>query len=270
MLTPARQTLSSSSERREAVWPGKIRSRAGCSDRAARRSSYLTTPAITAALLVKHSPTIALALASFVLIRGCAVPSNDFVLGLKCRVCGKLYPKAASIFCPDDFGPLEVAYDYDAHQAPRQSRQDRHAPEEHVAVPGTPPARRRTHRRPAGRRHPAHPRRPTRRRARCRTAVDQERRGQLPDAVVQRSRRLGRAVEGPRVRHENGRLRQHRQPREQRRRARRARRAGNGTSSSRPIWSASRSSAPRSTARRWSAVDRHLRRGEPTLHADRH
>jgi threonine synthase len=41
------------------------------------------------------------------------VPSNDFVLGLKCRVCGKLYPKAASFFCPDDSGPLEVSYDYE-------------------------------------------------------------------------------------------------------------------------------------------------------------
>jgi threonine synthase len=41
------------------------------------------------------------------------VPSNDFVLGLKCRVCGKLYPKAANFFCPDDSAPLEVAYDYD-------------------------------------------------------------------------------------------------------------------------------------------------------------
>ncbi len=41
------------------------------------------------------------------------MPSNDFVLGLKCRVCGKLYPKAASFFCPDDSGPLEVSYDYE-------------------------------------------------------------------------------------------------------------------------------------------------------------
>ena len=41
------------------------------------------------------------------------MPSNDFVLGLKCRVCGKLYPKAANFYCPDDSGPLEVAYDYD-------------------------------------------------------------------------------------------------------------------------------------------------------------
>ncbi len=40
------------------------------------------------------------------------MPSQDFVTGLKCRVCGKLYPKSAINFCVDDFGPLEVAYDY--------------------------------------------------------------------------------------------------------------------------------------------------------------
>ncbi|HVL13421.1 MAG TPA: pyridoxal-phosphate dependent enzyme, partial [Gemmata sp.] len=32
---------------------------------------------------------------------------------MKCRVCGKLYPKSAINFCVDDFGPLEVTYDYD-------------------------------------------------------------------------------------------------------------------------------------------------------------
>jgi len=31
---------------------------------------------------------------------------------MKCRVCGKLYPKSAINFCVDDFGPLEVTYDY--------------------------------------------------------------------------------------------------------------------------------------------------------------
>jgi len=31
-------------------------------------------------------------------------------------VCGKIYPKAANFFCPDDSGPLEVAYDYDRIQ----------------------------------------------------------------------------------------------------------------------------------------------------------
>ncbi len=39
---------------------------------------------------------------------------NDFVRGLKCRICGKAYPKQALNFCTDDFGPLEVDYDYAA------------------------------------------------------------------------------------------------------------------------------------------------------------
>jgi threonine synthase len=40
--------------------------------------------------------------------------SNPLVKGLKCRVCGKLYPISPVNFCTDDFGPLEVDYDYDA------------------------------------------------------------------------------------------------------------------------------------------------------------
>lgn len=40
--------------------------------------------------------------------------SGEFVSGLKCRLCGKLYPKEALNFCTEDFGPLEVAYDYEA------------------------------------------------------------------------------------------------------------------------------------------------------------
>src|SRR5437763_3404068 len=39
---------------------------------------------------------------------------TDFVRGLKCRLCGKAYPKQALNFCEDDFGPLEVDYDYGA------------------------------------------------------------------------------------------------------------------------------------------------------------
>lgn len=39
---------------------------------------------------------------------------NPFVRGLKCRVCGKLYPSEPINFCTDDFGPLEVNYDYEA------------------------------------------------------------------------------------------------------------------------------------------------------------
>jgi threonine synthase len=40
--------------------------------------------------------------------------SVDFIRGLKCRLCGKTYPKEPLNFCTDDFGPLEVDYDYDA------------------------------------------------------------------------------------------------------------------------------------------------------------
>jgi len=39
--------------------------------------------------------------------------SGSYVSGLKCRLCGKHYPKEALNFCTDDFGPLEVAYNYD-------------------------------------------------------------------------------------------------------------------------------------------------------------
>src|SRR5256714_5162414 len=37
---------------------------------------------------------------------------SEYVRGLKCRVCGKTYPKEALNFCTEDFGPLEVDYDY--------------------------------------------------------------------------------------------------------------------------------------------------------------
>ena len=40
--------------------------------------------------------------------------SGELVLGLKCRLCSKVYPKTALNFCTDDFGPLEVTYDYHA------------------------------------------------------------------------------------------------------------------------------------------------------------
>jgi threonine synthase len=39
---------------------------------------------------------------------------NDFVRGLKCRLCGKEYPREPLNFCTEDFGPLEVDYDYEA------------------------------------------------------------------------------------------------------------------------------------------------------------
>lgn len=36
-----------------------------------------------------------------------------FVRGMKCRLCGKEYPVSPTNFCTDDFGPLELDYDYD-------------------------------------------------------------------------------------------------------------------------------------------------------------
>ena len=38
----------------------------------------------------------------------------SFVKGLKCRECGREYPKQPVAGCEDCFGPLEVEYDYDA------------------------------------------------------------------------------------------------------------------------------------------------------------
>jgi threonine synthase len=40
--------------------------------------------------------------------------SPSFVRGLKCRLCGTHYPVSPNNFCTEDFGPLEVDYDYDA------------------------------------------------------------------------------------------------------------------------------------------------------------
>ena len=38
---------------------------------------------------------------------------EGFMKALKCRECGKEYPLSATHVCEFDFGPLEVAYDYD-------------------------------------------------------------------------------------------------------------------------------------------------------------
>ena len=40
--------------------------------------------------------------------------SSPFVRGLKCRLCGKPIRQRPLNFCTEDFGPLEVDYDYDA------------------------------------------------------------------------------------------------------------------------------------------------------------
>ena len=43
-----------------------------------------------------------------------AMKSTPFFSNLKCRECGRLYPKQAIHVCDFDFGPLEAAYDYEA------------------------------------------------------------------------------------------------------------------------------------------------------------
>lgn len=42
---------------------------------------------------------------------------NPFFTSLRCRECGRDYPKEAVHVCEYDFGPLEAAYDYDAIRA---------------------------------------------------------------------------------------------------------------------------------------------------------
>ncbi len=43
----------------------------------------------------------------------CMDKNTGFMKALKCRECGREYPLAATHVCEFDFGPLEVAYDYD-------------------------------------------------------------------------------------------------------------------------------------------------------------
>src|SRR6201986_5413424 len=38
---------------------------------------------------------------------------HGYMKALKCRECGREYPLTANHVCEFDFGPLEVAYDYD-------------------------------------------------------------------------------------------------------------------------------------------------------------
>lgn len=46
-----------------------------------------------------------------------ATSQAEFTIGLQCKLCGKVYPKSPVNFCTDDFGPLEVIYDYPAIRA---------------------------------------------------------------------------------------------------------------------------------------------------------
>ena len=85
---------------------------------------------------------------------------DELVGGLKCRLCGKVYPKEALNFCTEDFGPLEVDYDYDGRRRGTHRAGDRIAPADDVALSRTAARRRRADRRPARRLHAADPGRP--------------------------------------------------------------------------------------------------------------
>ena len=58
-----------------------------------------------------------------------------FMKALKCRECGREYPLTANHVCEFDFGPLEVAYDYERIKQIADPRRHPVPPEKHVALP---------------------------------------------------------------------------------------------------------------------------------------
>ena len=165
------------------------------------------------------------------------------VQGLRCRECGREYDAAPIFTCEWCFGPLEVAYDYDAIAASITREKIAAGPAQPLALLRPAAGRGRRRGRPRHRVHAARARRPARRRARSRRGVDQERHPQ-PDELVQGPRRLGRAEQGARVRLQ-GRARA-RRPATSRTPSPRTRRTPGcaATCSSRPISSRARSSRP--------------------------
>ena len=59
---------------------------------------------------------------------------HGYMKALKCRECGREYPLTATHVCEFDFGPLEVAYDYERIKKIPDARSHRRAPAKHVAV----------------------------------------------------------------------------------------------------------------------------------------
>ena len=169
------------------------------------------------------------------------------VEGLRCRECGREYAAAPIYTCEWCFGPLEVAYDYDAIAAATSREKIAAGPQSLWRYADLLPVRARHGRRPRDRLHAARARRPARGRARARRGVGEERHPQ-PDQLVQGPRRVDRVEQGARVRVQGRGLRVHGQPRQLGRRARGARGLAFATCSSRPTSSRARSSRPRSTA----------------------
>ena len=150
------------------------------------------------------------------------VDSN--VLGLRCRECAREYPVSPIYTCEWCFGPLEVAYDYDAIARSISREKIAAGPASLWRYSDLLPVALRPVGRSRHRLHAARARRPARRRARPRRGVDQERHAQ-PHELVQGPGRLDRAEQGARVRLQGRRVRVHRQPRQLGRGARGARRS---------------------------------------------
>ena len=113
MLIPARQTPHLPSQQGNAVWPGKIRSRAGpCAPPnllshqppPLPRHFWLSTPQAIAFATSRASSSQE--------VVPCRVPTSSWVSSAACAASCTRRPPIN--FCTDDFGPLEVAYDYDA------------------------------------------------------------------------------------------------------------------------------------------------------------
>ena len=145
--------------------------------------------------------------------------------GLKCRECGTETPIAPLHVCETCFGPLEVQYDYDAIRRTLTRERHREPAAQSLALPRAAADRGRAAHRPALRLHAAGAGRPPGGRARRQGALGQGRLGQPPDLLVQGPRRVGRHLEGDRVRLRHRVVRLDRQPRQLGVGARRARRA---------------------------------------------
>ena len=144
---------------------------------------------------------------------------------LRCKECKTTYPLDARYVCerasarsrsPTRRAPTTIPPRCGAGSRPARTRCG--------ATPTSCPVQAPPQGDAAGRLDAAAARRPARRAARPARGVDQERRRQ-PDALVQGSRRVGRARPRPRARLPDDRLRLDRQPRQRRRRPRGGRRA---------------------------------------------
>ena len=154
--------------------------------------------------------------------RFCLDPSmdtkrNPFFIHLRCRECGRSYPKQAIHICEFDFGPLEAAYDYDAIGRALTREQIMARPQtmwryrELLPIDGEPEVGPQVGLHAAGAGGPARPA------AGLARALHQERHRQLPHPVLQGSRRFGGVEPRAGAGSDDRRLRVHGQPRQFRR-----------------------------------------------------